>query len=325
MTMIKRAIVREFGTPEAIQIEETELGAPAAGEVQVKNTAIGLNFIDCYQRSGLYPIPLPFVLGNEAAGIVQAVGEGVTHFKAGDRVVGRGPVGAYCQARNVSENSLSLVPSSVSDEEAAAIYLKGLTAYYLIHLTYEVTEDSTILVSAAAGGVGQILTQWAKAKGAKVIAMVGGEAKAEIARANGCDVVIDTLTQDFVAEVQAATDGQGVDVVYDSIGKDTFEPALDCLRPRGLMVSFGNATGPVSIPNLGALAAKGSLFVTRPMMHAYYPNVAAERGAAKKLFEAFAQGAFKVQIGQTFDLVDVQAAHVAIESRATKGASIIKP
>lgn len=325
MTMIKRAIVREFGTPDVLQIEEFELASPAAGEVHVKNTAIGLNFLDCYQRSGLYPIPLPFVPGNESAGVVTSVGAGVTFFKPGDRVVGRGPVGSYCEARNVSETTLSHVPSDVSDDDAAAIYLKGLTAYYLLHLTYQVTKDSTILVSAAAGGVGQILTQWAKAKGAKVIAMVGGAAKVKIAENNGCDAVIDTLTQDIVSEVRAATGGEGVDVVYDSIGKDAFESSLDCLKPRGLMVSYGNATGPVTIDNLGILAAKGSLFLTRPTMQGYFPNVEKERAAAEILFAAFAQNAFKIKIGQEFQLSDVKAAHMAIESRSTQGATIIKP
>ncbi|MCB1516736.1 MAG: quinone oxidoreductase [Hyphomicrobiaceae bacterium] len=325
MTETMRAIVRQSGGPEVLEIESIELDAPAPGEVQVRNTAIGLNFLDCYQRSGLYPMTLPFVPGNEAAGVIASVGEGVTDFKPGDRVVSKAPPGAYATLRNLPVRNLSHIPDFVSDDVAAAIYLKGLTAYYLLKLTFRVEPGHTILVSAAAGGVGQILVQWGKALGAKVIGIAGGPAKCALVRESGCDVVIDSLSDDIVASVREATGGKGVDVIYDSVGKETFDLSLDCLKPRGLMVSYGNSTGPVTIPNLGILSSKGSLFVTRPTLAHYFPDAESERSAAAELFDAYSMGMFQVRIGQEFALTDIQNAHRAIESRATSGATIIRP
>ncbi|MCB9993772.1 MAG: quinone oxidoreductase [Hyphomicrobiaceae bacterium] len=325
MTESTRIVVRKFGGPDVLELETVDLAPPAAGEIQVRNTAIGLNFLDCYQRSGLYPMSLPFVPGNEAAGIVEKVGEGVTAFKPGDRVVSKTPPGAYATLRNLPERNLAHIPNGVSDDVAAAIYLKGLTAFYLLKLTFPVGPGHTIVVSAAAGGVGQILTQWGRSLGAKVIGIAGGPAKCARVRESGCEIVIDSLSDDIVTKVREATGGKGADVVYDSVGKDTFESSLDCLKPRGLMVSFGNSTGPVAVPNLGILASKGSLFVTRPTLAHYFPDAASERAAARELFDAYLVGTFKIRVGQEFALSDVQSAHQAIESRATSGATIIRP
>jgi NADPH2:quinone reductase len=257
--MNRALVVRQPGGPEAMQWEEWPLAAPGEGQIAVRQTAIGVNFIDTYQRSGLYPVPTPFVAGNEGAGVVTGVGAGVAMFKVGDRVAYQGQVGAYAQERLLIAERVVAIPEGVSEETAAAVMLKGLTAYYLLFKTWAVQPGETILWHAAAGGVGQIATQWAKALGARVIATVGSAEKAVLAEQNGCDAVINYNTEDFAARVRELTGGKGVDVVYDGVGKATFEKSLDCLRPRGLMVSFGNASGVVAIPDVTVLSRKGSL------------------------------------------------------------------
>jgi NADPH2:quinone reductase len=323
--MSRAVFVRSLGGPEVLSVEEREVGAPGPGEIKVRNRAIGLNFIDTYQRSGLYSVPLPFVAGNEAAGEVIAVGDGVTAFKPGDRIACSGSVGAYAEERLLPADKAVPVPDGVSDEVAAAAMLKGTTAYYLLHWTHEVKAGDRLLIHAAAGGTGQILVQWAKAKGAVVIATAGSDEKCEFARKLGADLAINYRDQDFVAAVKEFTGGKGVDVVYDGVGKVTFEPSLDCLRPRGLMVSFGNASGPVSVPSLGILATKGSLYVTRPTSGAYFPDAASLRTAASALFKAIADGTLTIEIGQRLPLNEAAEAHRLLEARETTGATLLIP
>jgi NADPH2:quinone reductase len=270
MTTIKAIRIEKTGGPEAMALQEVELGAPKPGEITVRARAIGVNFIDTYHRSGLYPVPLPSGIGMEAAGIVEAVGEGVTQFKVGDRAAyGSGPIGAYAQANNVAAAGAVKVPDGVSDEQAAAMMLKGLTAQFLLRQTFKVEKGQTILWHAAAGGVGLIACQWAKHLGATVIGTVGSEEKAQLAREHGCDHVIDYSKEDVAARVKEITGGKKLPVVYDGVGKSTFIASLDSLAPLGLLVSFGNASGPVTDVNLGILAQKGSLYVTRPTMFHY--------------------------------------------------------
>ncbi len=323
--MSRAVFVRSLGGPEVLSVEEREVGAPGPGEIKVRNKAVGLNFIDTYQRTGLYSVPLPFVAGNEGAGEVVAVGEGVTAFKPGDRVAYSGPVGAYADERLLPADKAVPVPDGVSDEIAAAAMLKGTTAFYLLHWTHEVKAGDRLLIHAAAGGTGQILVQWAKAKGAVVIATAGSDEKCEFARKLGADLAINYREQDFVAAVREFTGGRGVDVVYDGVGKATFEPSLDCLRPRGLMVSFGNASGPVSVPSLGILATKGSLYVTRPTSGAYFPDAASLRTAASALFKAIADGTLTIEIGQRLPLDQAAEAHRLLEARETTGATLLIP
>ena len=323
--MSRAIFVRSLGGPEVLSVEEREVGAPGPGEIKVRNKAIGLNFIDTYQRSGLYSVPLPFVAGNEAAGEVIAVGEGVTAFKPGDRIAYSGPVGAYADERLLPADKAVPVPDGVTDEVAAAAMLKGTTAFYLLHWTHEVKAGDRLLIHAAAGGTGQILVQWGKAKGAVVIATAGSDEKCEFARNLGADLAINYRDQDFVAAVKEFTGGKGVDVVYDGVGKATFEPSLDCLRPRGLMVSFGNASGPVSVPSLGILATKGSLYVTRPTSGAYFPDAASLRTAASALFKAIADGTLTIEIGQRLPLTEAAEAHRLLEARETTGATLLIP
>lgn len=323
--MNRAVFVRSLGGPEVLSVEEREVGAPGPGEIKVRNKAIGLNFIDTYQRTGLYSVPLPFVAGNEGAGEVTAVGEGVTAFKPGDRIAYSGPVGAYADERLLPADKAVPVPDGVSDEVAAAAMLKGTTAFYLLHWTHEVKSGDRLLIHAAAGGTGQILVQWAKAMGTVVIATAGSEEKCAFARKLGADLAINYRDQDFVAAVKEFTGGKGVDVVYDGVGKATFEPSLDCLRPRGLMVSFGNASGPVSVPSLGILATKGSLYVTRPTSGAYFPDAAALRTAASALFKAIADGTLTIEIGQRLPLAEAAEAHRLLEARETTGATLLIP
>ncbi|WDQ98338.1 quinone oxidoreductase [Devosia sp. J2-20] len=323
--MTKAILVHQTGGPEVLSFEDHAVGAPGAGQVALHQTAIGLNFIDTYQRAGLYPVQLPFVAGNEAVGVVTALGDGVTDFKIGDRVAYQGLVGAYAQERLVTADRLVPIPDAVDDQTAAAILLKGLTAYYLLFKTWAVARDETILWHAAAGGTGLIATQWAKALGATVIGTAGSDDKTALASAHGCDHVINYTTEDFAERVREITDGRGVDVVYDGVGKATFEKSLDCLRPRGLLASFGNASGVVAIPDITVLARKGSLYVTRPTGAHYFSQRAELLEGAKALFEAVASGAIKVQVNHSFSLAQAADAHRALESRQTTGSVVLIP
>lgn len=323
--MSRAVVVHAFGGPEVLKLEEREVGAPGDGEIRVRHKAIGLNYSDVYNRTGLYPLPLPFVPGGEAAGVVTGVGPGVSDFKEGDRVGYIGPPGAYADERLMPESRAFPIPDGIDDETAAAAMLKGMTVYYLIFETHRLAKGDTILWHAAAGGVGLIATQWAKTLGATVYGTAGSAEKLEIAKAHGCDAAIDYKTEDYAKRVRELTGGRGVDVVYDGVGKVTFEPSLDCLRPRGLMVSFGNASGYVTIPNLGILATKGSLYVTRPTTATYFARTEDLRRAARALFEVIADGTVKITINQRFRLDDVQQAHTALEARETTGSTVILP
>jgi NADPH2:quinone reductase len=316
--------VKAVGGPEVMQWTDLEVGEPGPGEVRLRHKAIGLNFIDIYQRDGTYKLDLPFVPGNEGAGEVVAVGEGVEIFKPGDYVAYSGVIGAYAEERLIKADRLVHVPNDIDSETAAAIMLKGTTAYYLLHLTHAVKPGDTILFHAAAGGMGLISCRWAKTLGARVIGTAGSPEKVALA-SGGCDEVIDYNKEDFVARVRELTGGRGVDVVYDGVGKATFERSLDCLRPRGLMVSFGNASGTVSIPNLGILASKGSLYLTRPTGAWYFSKPEDFRHAAKAVFEAVRSGAIEVTISQRFPLRDAAEAHKALADRRTTGSVILLP
>jgi NADPH:quinone reductase len=323
--MTRAIIIREHGGPDVLRVEDLEVGPPGPGQIKIRNRAVGLNFIDVYQRTGLYKVPLPFVAGNEGAGEVMAVGAGVSEFEAGDRIAYQGPVGAYADERLLPAGKAVKLPDGIGFDTAAAALLKGNTAFYLLHWTHAVKPGDVLLIHAAAGGTGQILTQWAAALGAIVIGTAGSEEKCEVIRRNGAALAVNYKTGDFVAEVRAFTEGRGVDVVYDGVGAATFEPSLDCLRPRGLMVSFGNASGPVSLPRLGILADKGSLFVTRPTSGAYFPDAVSLRTGAEALFDAIAAGKLNIDIGGRFPLVEAPAAHRALESRSTSGSTLLIP
>ena len=323
--MSRAFVVREHGGPEQLRLEDLEVAAPGPGQLRIRNRAIGLNFVDVYQRTGLYATQLPFVAGNEGAGEVMAVGSGVTGFAPGDRVAYQGPVGAYADERLLPAERAVHLPDSISFETAAAALLKGATAFYLLHWTHELKSGETILVHAAAGGTGQILVQWARAIGAKVVATAGSEEKCELVRQLGADLVINYKSDDFVAAVKDFTGGRGVDVVYDGVGKATFEPSLDCLRVRGLMVSFGNASGPVALPRLGILAEKGSLYVTRPTGAAYFRTAEDIRTAAAALFNMIELGKITVDIAQRRPLTEAVEAHRALEARETTGSTVLIP
>jgi len=318
--------VSRHGGPEVLEAVDELLPLPAAGEVHLRHTAVGLNFIDTYFRAGVYKAPLPHGLGQEAAGIVEALGEGVTDFAIGQRVAyGTGPLGAYAECRNVAASRLVAIPDTVSDEAAAALMLKGMTAYYLLHLTHRVARGETLLVHAAAGGVGAALVPWAKHLGARVIGTAGSPDKAALAAAAGCDAVILYREQDVATEVRRLTDGRGVDVVYDSVGRDTFAGSLDSLRPRGLFVSYGNASGKAPPFEPVLLADKGSLFFTRPTLAHYTATRAELDAAAQAVFAAIASGIITPQVRQRWPLRDAAAAHRALESRQTTGASVLLP
>ncbi len=323
--MSRSVRIHRYGGPDVLSPEDVEVGAPAAGEVRLRQTAIGLNFVDTYQRSGLYPQSLPFIGGNEAVGVVEAVGEGVTGFRVGDRAGYVTGGGAYAQERLVAAERLFALPDSIEDKVAASMMLKAVTAYFLLFKTWRVKKGDTILWHAAAGGVGLIACSWAKALGAHVIGTAGSSEKVAAAYAAGCDAVINYRQDDFVLRVKELTDGRGVDVVYDSVGKDTFEASLDCLKPRGLMASFGNASGPVAVPDLGILARKGSLFLTRPTMSGYFTTSEEIRAAAAEVFKAFDEGAFQADLRQEWTLDDIALAHKALEARETIGGSVILP
>jgi NADPH2:quinone reductase len=323
--MSRAFVVHEFGGPEVLRLEDRDVGPPGPGELRVRHRAIGLNYSDVYNRTGLYKLPLPFVPGGEAAAEVAAVGAGVTDFKAGDRVGYIGPPGAYADERLLPADRAFPIPDGIDDETAAAAMLKGMTVYYLIFETHRLAAGESALWHAAAGGVGLIGTQWSKALGATVYGTAGSDDKVAMALQNGCDAAINYRTDDFPARIRELTGGRGVDVVYDGVGKVTFEPSLDCLRPRGLMVSFGNASGYVTVPNLGILASKGSLYVTRPTAGTYFTKTADLRKAAAALFDVIASGKVKITINQRFDLADVADAHRALEARETTGSTVILP
>lgn len=323
--MTKAIRVHEFGGPEVLRYEGIEVGSPAPGQIKVQHQAIGLNFIDVYHRTGLYPNDLPFTPGSEAAGVVTEVGKGVDNLRPGDRVTYFGPMGAYAQERLMPADKALPLPEDISFETAAAITLKGMTVCYLLTMTYPLKRGDVILFHAAAGGVGSLAVQWAKSLGVRVIGTVGSDEKAAQAIANGADEVINLRKENFAQRVQALTDGRGVDVVYDSTGKDTFMDSLNCLKPRGLMVSFGNASGPVAVPNLGVLASKGSLYLTRPTLAHYFNDHNTALEGASKMFERVRAGTLLINIGQRFDLANAAEAHRALEARETMGSSILLP
>ena len=323
---MKAIRIAETGGPEVMKLVDVEVGPPGPGQVRVRQTAIGLNYIDTYHRSGLYPLQFPSGLGLEAAGVVEEVGEGVTSLKPGDRIAyGTGPIGAYADIRNLPANRLVRLPAAISDETAAGMMLKGMTARYLLRATYVVKPGDTILLHAAAGGVGLIMSQWAKALGATVIGTVGSDAKAAIARAHGCDHVINYSTEDTVKRVRELTGGKGVPVVYDGVGKDTLMISLDCLSPRGLLVSFGNASGAVPPLDLLLLSAKGSLYVTRPTLNTYTASDADLQETAQDLVDVVASGKVKIPVNQRHALADVVQAHRDLESRRTTGTTVLLP
>ena len=323
--MTKAVRFHKTGGPEVLQLEDVQVGEPGQGQARVRHTAIGVNFIDTYQRSGLYPMQLPATAGNEGAGVVEAVGPGVTLVKAGDRVAYTGQVGSYTGQRLLQADRLVKIPEGISDEQAASMMLKGMTVQYLIHRTYAVKAGDTVLWHAAAGGVGLIACQWLKALGATVIGTVGSEEKAKLAKAHGADHVINYSTENFVERVKAITGGKGVPVVYDSVGKSTWEGSLDCLRPLGMWVTFGNASGPVPPLNTGILAQKGSLFLTRPTLMTYTASRADLEMTSKSLFDIVRSGKVKIEITARYKLADAAQAHRHLEGRKTTGSVILLP
>ncbi|GLQ04942.1 quinone oxidoreductase family protein [Sneathiella chinensis] len=321
--MTKAIVLQEPGGPEVMKWQDVEVGKPGPGEVRVRHNAVGLNFIDVYFRTGLYPSTFPTSIGMEAAGVIEELGDGVSGLSVGDRVAYAGrPIGAYAEARVMPADILIKLPDSIDDETAAAMMLQGMTAEYLLQRTFKVKAGDTILFHAAAGGVGLLACQWAKHIGATIIGTVGSEEKAELARQNGCDHTINYRTENFVDRVREITNGKGVPVVYDSIGKETFEQSLDCLSPRGLMVSYGNSSGPVEGVNLGILAAKGSLYVTRPTLMEYNSKRADLEQSAQDLITLVEQGVLKINIQQRYHLSEAVKAHQDLEGRKTTGSSI---
>lgn len=319
--------VHEPGGPGQMQWESVQVPEPQAGEALVRHTAVGLNYIDVYHRTGLYPLnDRPFGLGTEAAGVVEAVGDGVTRVAPGDRVAYVAlPPGAYAEQRVVDANRLVALPDNIDDRTAAAMMLQGMTAQYLLRRTYRVQEGDTILVHAAAGGVGLIACQWAKLLGATVIGTVGSDDKAELAKSHGCDHPIVYTREDFLERVRDITDGAGVKVVYDSVGKDTFMRSLDCLSRLGMVVLFGQSSGPVEPLDLGLLAAKGSLFLTRPTLFHYTAAVEDLDATAGELMDVVAKGVVRIEVNQTYPLKDVAQAHEDLEARRTTGSTVLLP
>jgi NADPH:quinone reductase len=311
------------GGPEVLVWEDVEIGKPGPGQARLRQTAVGLNYVDTYFRAGVYPTQMPSGLGTEGAGVVEEIGPGVTDVKVGDRVAyAGGPLGAYAEARLIPADRLIVLPPSITDRQGAAMMLQGLTVQYLIRRTYRVQKGDTILIHAAAGGIGLILCQWAKHLGATVIGTVSTDAKAELAKANGCHHPIVYTREDFVARVKDITGGKLLPVVYDSVGKDTFMKSLDCLRPLGLMVSFGQASGKVEPFDAGILAAKGSLYLTRPTLNTYAAKREDLVAAAKELFDVVASGAVKITVNQTYALKDAAQAHRDLEGRKTTGSTV---
>jgi NADPH2:quinone reductase len=324
--MTKAVRISRTGGPEVLEFVDVEVGAPGPGQARIKQSALGLNYIDTYHRTGLYQMPLPLILGTEGAGVVTAVGDGVTHLKPGDRVAYADVApGAYAEERLIMAHRLLKLPDSIDDRTAAAMMLKGLTAQYLLRRTYRVQKGDTILIHAAAGGVGLIVCQWARHLGATVIGTVGSDAKAELARAHGCDHAIVYTREDFKARVKEITGGAGVPVVYDSIGKTTFMDSLDCLAPLGMMVSFGSASGPPDPVPVGLLAQKGSIFLTRPGLGTYAAKRADLETMGTDLFEVVGKGIVKLRIDQTYALKDAAQAHRDLEARKTTGSTLLLP
>ena len=318
--------IHEYGGPDVLKWEDVTVGAPDPGQVKVRQTAVGLNFIDIYHRTGHYPQPsLPFIPGSEAAGVVTAVGEGVRDLKVGRRVAYAGPIGAYAEERLIAADRVVKIPDNVDDQTAAAIMLKGMTAQYLLRRIVKVGPETTLLFHAAAGGVGLIACQWAAALGATVIGTVGSSGKALIARAHGCGYVINTREEDFVAKVKDYTKGKGVDVVYDSIGKDTFPGSLDCLKPLGLWVSFGQSSGPVPPFDITLLSQKGSLFATRPSLNTYTASRKDLVATANDLFQIVASGKVRIAVNQTYPLEKTAEAQADLEARRTSGSTVLLP
>jgi NADPH2:quinone reductase len=324
--MIKAIRFHKAGGPEVLSWDNVDVGDPTEGQIRIRHTAIGLNYIDTYHRSGLYPLPMPSGIGMEGAGVVEAIGAGVTSIVEGDRVAyAAGPPGSYAEVRLIEAAKVVKIPASVDDQTAAAMMLKGLTAQYLIRQIYKVQKGDTILIHAAAGGVGLIVCQWAKSLGATVIGTVGSDAKATLAKANGCDHPIIYTREDFAVRVNEITNGAKLPVVYDSIGADTFAGSVDCLRPRGLMVSFGQASGPIPPVDLGIFAQKGSLFFTRPTLVNYADTPENLRVMSEDLFSTVASGALRISIDQTFALSNARVAHEALEGRKTTGSTVLLP
>ena len=324
--MTKAIQITETGGPEVMRLVNIDVPHPAPGEIQLRQTAVGLNYIDTYHRSGLYPLPLPAGIGMEGAGVVEAVGAGVKGFKPGDRAAyGVGPRGAYAERRNIPAARVVKLPKSIGDEMAAGMMLKGLTVRMLLRAVYKVKRGDTVLFHAAAGGVGVLFTQWAKAMGVKVIGTVGSDDKIAVAKAHGCAHVINYRSEDVVARVKEITGGAGVPVVYDGVGQSTFMTSLDCLKPRGLLVVFGNASGPVKSFDLGLLASRGSLYVTRPTVMTYTASDKELAVSAKDLIEIVKSGKVKIPVNQRYALADAAKAHRDLESRATTGTTILIP
>ena len=325
--MVKAIRIHRTGGPDAMRWEDVEVGAPGPGEVRIRHEAVGLNYIDVYFRTGLYPAPsLPFSPGMEGAGVVEAVGEGVDALAVGDRIAyAAPPVGSYAEERLMPADKVVKVPAGIDSRQAAAMMLQGMTVEYLLRRTYPVQSGETILFHAAAGGVGLIACQWAKHLGATVIGTVGSDEKAELARAHGCHHTIVYTRESFTDRVRELTDGAGVPVVYDAVGRDTFAGSLDCLRPRGMLVSFGQSSGKIDPFDVGILSAKGSLYVTRPTLMTYTASRADLEASAQALFDVVAGGAVRITVNQTFPLAEAADAHRALESRRTTGSTILVP
>jgi NADPH2:quinone reductase len=325
--MVHAIRIHEYGGPEVMRWEAVEVGAPGPGQIRIEQRAVGLNYIDVYHRTGLYPIPsLPSAIGMEGAGEITAIGTGVTDLKVGDRVAyASAPIGSYAQQRLMAADRVVKIPDAISDATAAAMMLQGMTARYLLLETFKVGPGTTLLFHAAAGGVGLIVCQWARHLGATIIGTVGSADKAALAKANGCTHVIDYRTENFVDRVKELTGGKGCDVVYDSIGKDTFPGSLDCLKPRGLWVSFGNASGKIANFDIGLLGAKGSLYATRPSLFAYTASRDQLVANAADLFDMVARGIVKIQVDQTYPLSEAAQAHRDLEARKTTGSTVLIP
>ncbi|MDX1529023.1 MAG: quinone oxidoreductase [Gammaproteobacteria bacterium] len=325
--MTKAIRIHKTGGPEVLKWEDVEVGKPGEGEIRVRHTAIGLNYIDVYFRTGLYPGPdLPFSLGLEAAGVVEAVGPGVKDLAEGDRIAyAAPPIGAYAEARVMPARKAVKIPDGIEDRQAAAMMLQGMTAEYLLRRCYPVKKGQTILFHAAAGGVGLIACQWAKHLGATVIGTVGSEEKAKLAKAHGCDHTILYDRENFVDRVKELTDGKGVPVVYDGVGKSTFMKSLDCLQPRGMLVSYGQASGAIEPLNIGILSQKGSLYLTRPTLMTYTASREDTLESSGALFDVVRKGAVKIEVNQTFALKDAADAHRALEGRKTTGSTVLIP
>ena len=323
--MAKAVRYHQQGGPEVLQIDDVAVGDPGPGQVRIRHTAIGVNFVDTYQRSGLYPMQLPAVAGNEGAGVIEAVGKGVKDLKKGDRVCYTGIPGSYCEERLVPAERMVKLPKGISEEQAASMLLKGLTVHYLIFTTYKAKKGDTVLWHAAAGGVGLIACQWLKKLGVTIIGTVGSDEKAKLAKAHGCTHVINYSTENFVERVKEITKGKKLPVIYDAVGKTTWEGSLDCLQPRGLMVSFGNASGAVPPVNLGILSTKGSLYVTRPTLATHIASRADLVKRSKDLFEAVKSKKVKIETTARYKLADAANAHRDLEGRKTTGSVILVP